>query len=86
MLKIRTACLEDAQLLSSHNCAMAMETEDKILDPVASLAGVEGLFERTQFGFYLVAEVDSVPAATLMVTMNGPTGAMGCSGGFSRSM
>ena len=48
MLKIRTACLEDAQLLSSHNCAMAMETEDKILDPVASLAGVEGLFERPQ--------------------------------------
>ena len=68
MLKIRTASLEDAQLLSSHNCAMALETEDKILDPVASLAGVEGLFERPQFGFYLVAEVDSVPAATLMVT------------------
>ena len=68
MLKIRTASLEDAQLFSSHNCAMALETEDKILDPVASLAGVEGLFERPQFGFYLVAEVDSVPAATLMVT------------------
>lgn len=68
MLKIRTASLEDAPLLSSHNCAMALETEDKILDPVASLAGVEGLFERPQFGFYLVAEVDSVPAATLMVT------------------
>ncbi|MGB1868965.1 MAG: GNAT family N-acetyltransferase [Porticoccaceae bacterium] len=68
MLKIRTASLEDAPLLSGHNCAMALETEGKILDPKASLAGVEGLFERPQFGFYLVAEVDSVPAATLMVT------------------
>jgi ribosomal protein S18 acetylase RimI-like enzyme len=68
MFKIRTASLEDAQLLSSHNCAMALETENKILDPEASLAGVEGLFERPQFGFYLVAEVEAVPAATLMVT------------------
>ncbi|MDG1164794.1 MAG: GNAT family N-acetyltransferase [Porticoccaceae bacterium] len=68
MLKIRTASPEDASLIMSHNCAMALETEGKVLDPEAAIAGVEGLFKRPQFGFYLVAEVDGLPAATLMVT------------------
>ena len=67
MLKIRTASPEDASLIMSHNCAMALETEGKVLDPEAAIAGVEGLFKRPQFGFYLIAEVDGLPAATLMV-------------------
>lgn len=83
MLKIRTANLADAQLLADHNCAMALETEGKTLDPKAAIAGAEGLFERPQFGFYIVAEawepeaissqagapqVRSSTAATLLVT------------------
>ncbi len=32
MIKIRTANVADAQLLADHNCAMALETEGKILD------------------------------------------------------
>ena len=68
MLKIRIAEKSDASLLSGHNCAMALETENKVLDPQAAMLGVEGLFERPQFGFYLIAEVDGLPAATLMVT------------------
>lgn len=68
MLRVRTAGPEDTELLASHNCAMALETEGKTLDPKKATAGVEGLFQHAQFGFYLVAEVDSVTAATLMVT------------------
>jgi GNAT superfamily N-acetyltransferase len=68
MLKIRIAEKSDAPLLTANNCAMALETENKVLDPQAATLGVEGLFARPQFGFYLVAEVDGIPAATLMVT------------------
>jgi ribosomal protein S18 acetylase RimI-like enzyme len=73
MIKIRTANVADAQLLADHNCAMALETEGKILDAQAAIAGAEGLFERPQFGFYIVAEVrepeaSSSVAATLLVT------------------
>lgn len=68
MLKIRIADKSDAPLLTSHNCAMAMETENKVLDPQKATLGVEGLFARPQFGFYLVAEIDGMAAATLMVT------------------
>ena len=68
MLKIRTGTIEDSGLLTAHNCAMALETENKTLDPEVAILGVEGLFERPQFGFYLVAEEDSTAAATLMVT------------------
>jgi ribosomal protein S18 acetylase RimI-like enzyme len=68
MLTMRTAEPEDANLLTGHNCAMALETEGKTLDAVKAMAGVQGLFAHPQFGFYLVAEVDSQAAATLMVT------------------
>ena len=83
MIKIRIANVADAQLLADHNCAMALETEGKILDAKAAIAGAEGLFERPQFGFYIVAEArepeassskagalkaSSSVAATLLVT------------------
>ena len=69
MLDIRIANAEsDAVTLAEHNCAMALETEDKLLDLDLTILGVNGLFERPEFGFYLVAEVDGIVAATLMVT------------------
>ncbi|CAI8285543.1 MAG: Uncharacterised protein [Porticoccaceae bacterium UBA1117] len=69
MINIRVAdAQQDASMLTQHNCAMALETENKVLDPEAAQLGVQGLFERPQFGFYLVAEVDGQPAASLMVT------------------
>lgn len=68
MVKIRIAEKSDAPLLTANNCAMALETENKVLDPQEATLGVDGLFERPQFGFYLIAEVNGIPAATLMVT------------------
>ncbi len=69
MINIRVAdAQQDTFMLTQHNCAMALETENKVLDPEAAQLGVQGLFERPQFGFYLVAEVDGQPAASLMVT------------------
>ena len=69
MLSTRIATIEqDAGCLAEHNCAMAYETEGKILDRDQVTKGVCGLFERPQFGFYLVAEDHGLVVASLMVT------------------
>ena len=66
MLTIRTADhLNDSTTIVEHNCAMALETEGKVL---AAELGVKGLFDRPQFGFYLLANIGEKPAASLMVT------------------
>ena len=53
MLTIRTADhLNDSTTIIEHNCAMALETEGKVLDKQAAELGVKGLFDRPQFGFY----------------------------------
>ena len=59
---------QDTSMLTQHNCAMALETENKILDPIAAQLGVYGLYDRPQFGINLVAEDDREKAASLMVT------------------
>lgn len=69
MLTIRTADhLNDSTTIIEHNCAMALETEGKVLDRQAAELGVKGLFDRPQFGFYLLANIGEKPAASLMVT------------------
>ena len=69
MLTIRTANhLNDSSTIIEHNCAMALETEGKVLDKQAAELGVKGLFDRPQFGFYMLANIDEKPAASLMVT------------------
>jgi GNAT superfamily N-acetyltransferase len=69
MLTIRTADhLNDSTTIIEHNCAMALETEGKVLDKQAAELGVKGLFDRPQFGFYLLANIGEKPAASLMVT------------------
>ena len=69
MLTIRTADrLNDSTTIIDHNLAMALETEGKVLDKQAAELGVKGLFDRPQFGFYLLANIDEKPAASLMVT------------------
>ncbi|MDG0970037.1 MAG: GNAT family N-acetyltransferase [Porticoccaceae bacterium] len=69
MLSMRIATIEqDTGCLAEHNCAMAYETEGKILDRDQVTKGVCGLFERPQFGFYLVAEDNGLVVASLMVT------------------
>ena len=62
----------DAEILAEHNCAMAMETESKALNFGVVKRGVLGLLQRPEYGFYLVAEMETSEgrdvAATLMVT------------------
>ena len=65
---IRHARIEDAQSIADFQLAMALETENKKLDPATVLAAVKSVFSDTQKGFYLVADVDGEVAGSLMIT------------------
>ncbi len=67
-ITVRRARLDEAAVIAGFNIAMAMETEGLALDPEKIRAGVEGLFERPQYGFYLVAELAGEVAGGLMIT------------------
>lgn len=65
---VRAAAPDDAPHLAAFNIAMALETEQVVLDEATVLAGVHGLFDRPAYGFYLVAEINGEVAGGLMVT------------------
>mgnify|MGYP002642039404 CR=1 FL=1 len=62
------ATAKDAPLICDFNVAMAYETEHTILDAKIMLAGVNGLMNHLDRGYYAVAEVKDRVAASLMVT------------------
>jgi GNAT superfamily N-acetyltransferase len=68
-LSFRKAGIPDAPFLTECNLAMAAETEDKALSRETLSLGVRNLLENPQWGFYLVAEADGVPAGCLLLTM-----------------
>ena len=67
MLTVRKANPADAHIIAENNCAMALETEGKVLDPMQASLGVDGLFEHPQYGFYMIAEQDGEAVASLLV-------------------
>lgn len=67
-IRIRGARTDDLDTLVAFNAAMALETENKTLDPLVLCAGVERVLAEPARGFYLVAEVEGTVAACLMIT------------------
>jgi hypothetical protein len=67
-LTIRKATLQDADIIVKFNKAMALETEDKLLDDDTLTKGVNQLFDDPKKGFYLLAEADGQVAGQLMIT------------------
>lgn len=67
-LSIRKARINDAETIADFNIAMAKETEGKALDPVVIRAGIDSLFANSQYGFYVVAEVQNRIVGGLMIT------------------
>jgi ribosomal protein S18 acetylase RimI-like enzyme len=70
-INVRDAVVEDAGSIASFQIAMALETEDKKLDPEVVLPAVKAVFEDSSRGFYLVAESDddqSKVVGSLLVT------------------
>ena len=67
-LTVRAATLDDLEFLVDGNARMAWETERLELDRERLRAGVAAVFRDTARGFYLIAEVDGVRAAQMMIT------------------
>ncbi len=57
-LRVRDATLADAKTIADFNIAMALETEDKVLDADIIIKGIKHIFSTPDDGFYLVAECD----------------------------
>ena len=69
MFSTRVANKEDhAEQITANNRAMALETENKILDEATAKFGVLRVFDNKELGFYLVAENKSQVIASLMIT------------------
>lgn len=66
--RLRLATPADAAIIAEFNRAMALETEQRELDPERLRAGVEAVFADPARGTYRVAEVDGTVAACLLVT------------------
>jgi ribosomal protein S18 acetylase RimI-like enzyme len=67
-MNIRLANNQDLIAIVAFNRAMALETEGKSLILEVITKGVANLLAQPQRGFYVVAEVDSVSAGSLMIT------------------
>lgn len=67
-MEVRFATVEDAGIIARCNQAMALETENKVLADEVIGAGVRTLLKNPRDGFYVVAEMEGVIAASLMVT------------------
>lgn len=67
-MKIRRASVQDHQNIVAHNQAMAMETENRILESDKIEPGVAAVLNDSNKGFYLVAEENEKVIGSLMVT------------------
>ena len=65
---VRLAERNDAGVIADFNISMAMETEGKELSGDVVRRGVLGLFDRPEYGSYVVAEVGGEIAGSLMIT------------------
>ena len=67
-MQIRTANPSDVATIARFNAAMALESEDVKLDLDVLTAGVQAALSDSGRAFYLLGELDGVPAGQLMVT------------------
>ena len=67
-VEIRTGETSDAATIVEFNAAMALESEDVVLDMDVLTAGVQAALADSGRAFYLLANVEGNPAGQLMVT------------------
>ena len=65
---IRHATIDDAPSIAGFQLAMALETEDKVLDRAIVEPAVRAVFEDVSRGFYLVGDMDGKVVGSLLVT------------------
>tara|TARA_B100001013_G_C24546173_1_gene416724 strand:+ start:203 stop:670 length:468 start_codon:yes stop_codon:yes gene_type:complete len=67
-ITVREATRKDTESIVRFQEGMALETEGKALDEALLRNGITAIFDSSQTGFYLVAEVDSVVVGSLLIT------------------
>ena len=67
-IAIRDAHCRDIAFLVDCNAAMALETEQRSLDPEVLAQGVAAVFEHPERGFYLIAERAGAAVGCLLIT------------------
>jgi len=67
-ITVGKATSDDVDAIAQFNIAMAAETEDLVLDPSIVRAGVAGVFNDPDRGFYLVARSEEKLVGSLMIT------------------
>jgi GNAT superfamily N-acetyltransferase len=67
-MRIRTATVADANILTEFNCRLAQETENKTLDASVVLSGVQRGLQQGDEVSYFVAEVDGDVIGQLLLT------------------
>jgi ribosomal protein S18 acetylase RimI-like enzyme len=67
-VNIRIASLKDTSAIADFNRAMALETENKILNSEILLQGVTSVLKKPELGFYIVAELKGKVVGCLMIT------------------
>ena len=67
-IRVRAARASDLDTLVQFNAAMALQTENKVLEPAVLEAGVAAVLGESRRGFYLVAESDGDIVGCLMIT------------------
>ena len=67
-IRVRAARASDRDTLVQFNAAMALQTENKVLEPAVLEAGVAAVLGESRRGFYLVAESDGDIVGCLMIT------------------
>jgi GNAT superfamily N-acetyltransferase len=69
---IRPATTDDVQTIVDFNAAMALETEQRILDRDRLREGAHAVLTNHQYGFYIMAEIQDkttrTPVGQLMIT------------------
>jgi ribosomal protein S18 acetylase RimI-like enzyme len=69
MIRVRPAAPSDLDLLVNFNAAMALETENKRLDPARLRPGVAAVLADPARGRYRVAEQDGRVVGALLITL-----------------
>lgn len=67
-ITIRPATLADAAIIADFNTRLALESENKRLNPGAIAAGVQALLENPHHGRYFIAEIDGCVVGQMMHT------------------
>ena len=57
-IRVRNATRADIERIAEFQQAMALETENRTLDPATSVQGITAIFDDPRKGFYIVAVAD----------------------------